>query len=78
MTPSQVNAQNAAQVYEKMHGSSSSNSSSATTAKLKPGDFVRLSSSRRVFDKGYLPQWTGQENCLKLSMSLKVSQLHTK
>ncbi len=86
--PSQVTADNAAEVYEKMYGSddaaaaaaavvtnniaataatnaniTTTTTTAATTTnvksnKLQVGDLVRLSNSRRVFDKGYLPAWT--------------------
>jgi len=52
--PVTVTTENAGEVREKMYG----NEKTVGTPKLKAGDNVRISKTRRVFDKGYLPNWT--------------------
>jgi hypothetical protein len=56
MTPAQVNVANAADVYTRMYGSSEMEKK--VEPKLHVGDIVRLSNSRRIFVKSYLPSWT--------------------
>jgi transposase InsO family protein len=56
MAPAQVNAANAADVYARMYGSSEMEKKEE--AKLRVGDIVRLSNSRQIFVKSYLPSWT--------------------
>ena len=51
--PSQVNKDNEAAVRARMYGEEV-----PSPAKLKMGDKVRISKTRRAFDKGYLPNWT--------------------
>ena len=54
--PIDVNAENAAQVYERMYGDQSRQR--PVEPKLEVGQKVRISKTRRAFDKGYLPNWT--------------------
>ena len=54
--PIDVNAENAAQVYERMYGHQSRQR--PVEPKLEVGQKVRISKTRRIFYKGYLPNWT--------------------
>ena len=53
-TPSSVKRENGDKIRQRMYGSTDVRS----RAKLKVGDKVRISKTRHVFDKGYLPNWT--------------------
>ena len=53
--PAGVNANNSAEVFERMYGSQSEQ---PVEPKLKVGQKVRISKTRRTFDKGYLTNWT--------------------
>jgi hypothetical protein len=51
--PVEVKAENTDEIRVKMYGPDV-----ASETKLKVGDKVRISKTRRTFDKGYLPNWT--------------------
>ena len=51
----EVTKDNESSIREKMYGKKVISKSSA---KFKVGNIVRISKSRRAFDKGYLPNWT--------------------
>ena len=53
--PIEVTKENESSIRERMYGKEVINKSSA---KFKVGDKVRISKTRRAFDKGYLPNWT--------------------
>ena len=53
-TPSSVKEENVNKIRQRMYGSTDVRS----RVKLKVGDKVRISKTRHVFDKGYLPNWT--------------------
>ena len=50
-----VTKENESSIREKMYDKKVDNKS---TAKFKIDDKVRISKTRRAFDKGYLPNWT--------------------
>ena len=54
-TPIEVTKENESSIRERMYGKEVI---SKSTAKFKVGDKMRISKTRRVFDKGYLPNWT--------------------
>ena len=54
-TPIEVTKENESTIRERMYGKEVTSKSSA---KFKVGDKVRISKTRRAFDKGYLPNWT--------------------
>jgi hypothetical protein len=56
-SPVDVTTGNAGEVWEKMYGDDEDRAV-AREPKLKVGDKVRISKTRRVFGKGYLPNWT--------------------
>ena len=51
----EVTKENESSIVEGMYGKEVI---SKSTAKFKVGDKVRISKTRRAFDKGYLPNWT--------------------
>ena len=53
--PIEVTKENESAIRERMYGKEVTSKSSA---KFKVGDKVRISKTRRAFDKGYLPNWT--------------------
>ena len=53
--PIEVTKENESTIRERIYGKEVSSKSSA---KFKVGDKVRISKTRRAFDKGYLPNWT--------------------
>ena len=53
--PSEVNTKNQEDVWYQLYGR---NKNKISIPKLKVGDRVRISKTRRVFKKGYLPSWT--------------------
>ena len=53
--PIEVTKEKESSIRERMYGKEVINKSSA---KFKVGDKVRISKTRRAFDKGYLPNWT--------------------
>ena len=53
--PVEVTKENESTIRERMYGKEVTSKSSA---KFKVGDKVRISKTRRTFDKGYLPHWT--------------------
>jgi hypothetical protein len=53
-TPASVKPEDVSIIKERMYGTSEKSS----VPKLKIGTKVRISKSRRPFDKGYLPNWT--------------------
>ncbi len=65
--PAGVKADNAAEVFERMYGSSTVK----VKPKLKAGDKVRIGKSRRTFAKGYLPNWT--EEIFTITEIIKTS-----
>mgnify|MGYP002144364721 CR=1 FL=1 len=66
--PATVDADNSVEVYEKMYGKE--NGLRSKTFKFAVGDKVRISKTRRVFDKGYLPNWT--EEIFTVSETMKT------
>ena len=55
-TPVEVNTKNQEDVWDKLYGGGGG--AKYSEPKLKVGDRVRISKTRRVFKKGYLPSWT--------------------
>jgi len=53
-TPASVNKDNEKAVIERMYGKDIQ----ISRPRLKKGDTVRISKTRRTFEKGYLPNWT--------------------
>ena len=58
MTPNEVNNQNKDKVWQNLYGNSVIPRNK--TKPYKIGDCVRISKTRRVFDKGYKPSWTDE------------------
>ncbi|GFR69128.1 integrase core domain-containing protein [Elysia marginata] len=54
-SPVSVNRQNQEEVWQNLYGSSHTK---IKNPKLRVGDTVRLVHARKVFNKGYLPNWT--------------------
>ena len=54
MTPAQVGPSNYEAIWHRLYGGGRARKSS----KLRVGDNVRISKTRRTFKKGYLPHWT--------------------
>lgn len=59
-TPMEVNSENAFQIFQNLYGTSSSKRRKNSKPKLKPGDLVRLSKLRGVFDKKYEQSFTDE------------------
>ena len=59
MAPNNVNAKNAHIVWRKLYPSKRYRSYHRNP-NFKVGDTVRISKTKKIFDKGYLPQWTGE------------------
>ena len=55
--PADVNETNEEDIWYRLYGQTES-IQKPKLPKLKPGDRVRISKSKRVFKKGYLPSWT--------------------
>ena len=53
MTPSQVNAKNQAEVWQRLYGDDGKG-----VPKLRVSDRVRLSKFKRLFEKGYMANWS--------------------
>ena len=66
MAPNHVTARNSAAVWKKLHPIVQ-----FPKSKFKVGDSVRISKTRRVFRKGYLPQWS--EEIFTLSKRLNTN-----
>ena len=58
LAPLDVVKENEEQVWQRLYGDASVSEKVLKKAKLKVGDTVRLSESRRHFKKGYLASWT--------------------
>ena len=56
MTPNQVNKDNEHHVWNTLYGKRQKSGK----PKLKVGDIVRISKTRRTFKKGYLPNWSDE------------------
>ena len=54
--PSSVNVMNAEQVWRKLYKFPTK--MKKRTPKYKPGDLVRISKTKKTFEKGYRPNWT--------------------
>lgn len=54
MTPSSVNENNEVEVTENLFG----NNENTKQIPVKVGDLVRINKTKKMFDKGYLPNWT--------------------
>lgn len=59
MSPSEVNDSNVLQVYRNMKESRKV-PAKRPKPKLKVGDYVRITKSKGIFDKGYSPNWTDE------------------
>ena len=59
MAPNNVNAKNAHIVWRKLYPSKKYKTYHRNP-KFTEGDSVRISKTKKIFDKGYLPQWTGE------------------
>jgi hypothetical protein len=59
--PVEVDKANEEEVWQTLYNNTTNNNNNPNTRKrevMKPGDRVRISKTRRVFKKGYLPSWT--------------------
>ena len=56
--PAEVNTKNQEDVWYQLYGGGRGGGGKQKPSKLKAGDRVRISKTRRVFKKGYLPSWT--------------------
>ena len=65
--PVSVTIRNEPEVSEILYGK---NKSKSTRSKLKVGDYVRISKTKRTFDKGYLQNWT--QEFFKISAVVKT------
>ncbi|XP_061193399.1 uncharacterized protein LOC133201624 [Saccostrea echinata] len=54
--PAQVNASNVLKVWKTLYGEKSQ--TFPKKPQFKQGDRVRISKAKRIFEKGYLPNWT--------------------
>lgn len=70
MSPIEVNEKNIVQVYENIR--KSQNLSSATSSRLRIGDYVRISKNKKTFAKGYTPNWT--EEVFRIKSIVKSAQ----
>lgn len=68
MPPSQVNEKNILKVWTYMNKRKIKSSFNYCTPKYCDGDIVRISNSKKVFDKGYKPKWSNEiftvEKCI--------------
>lgn len=60
MKPSEVNVENEAMVMNNINKNRQRYSVRDKKQRFKVGDKVRISKYRKVFDKGYLPNWTNE------------------
>lgn len=58
MAPVEVNTQNEGQVLNNLYGKAWEQNKKRKKPKFKEGDFVRISSVKGVFEKGYTGNWT--------------------
>ena len=68
MAPNHVTARNSVTVWNNLHSVAP-----LSKSKFKIGDVVRISKTRRVFKKGYLPQWS--EEIFTLSKKLNTNPI---
>lgn len=60
MAPIEVNHRNESKVRENINKNGQKYKSADTLVKFEVGDKVRISKFKKVFDKGYLPNWTNE------------------
>ncbi len=58
MAPSEVTEANEGEVLENLYGDAWASNKKKKKAKFKVGDFVRAASTKGVFEKGYVGNWT--------------------
>lgn len=57
MRPIDVNFKNAQQVWERQYGGELTMKKHRSKPKFLPGDTVRMSRGKHIFEKGYIPSW---------------------